>query len=345
MKELRIGIVGLGWVAGAHIDTFKSVKGARVAAVCSRTKHDPRDLEKRYGAALKVYTDYDTMLRDPEIDIIDICTPHPLHPEQAIAAAAAGKHLIIEKPIALRYEDAVAVRKAIKKAGVQACVCFEWRFCAQARMIRSLISQGLLGELHYGEVDYFHAIGPDVGQFSWNVKKEWGGSSLLTAGCHALDALLGFMGEPVEEVTSYGARTKNEKFAPYEYSTSAVTILKFRNGKIGKVGSIIDCAQPYLFHVHLMGSEGTVLDNRIFSNKLDGMDRTQWGTIPTPQDDSDDIKEHPYLGQFQAFVESVNSKRPMPLTDFDTAFESHRAVFAADLSAARGKPVSLAELP
>jgi predicted dehydrogenase len=344
MSELRIGIVGLGWVAGAHLDTFKSVKGARVAAVCSRRKQDPRELEKRVGVPVKLYADYAAMLRDPEIDVIDICTPHPLHPEQAIAAAEAGKHLIIEKPIALRYEDALAVRKAIRRAGVQACVCFEWRFCAQARMIRSLLQQGLLGELHYGEVDYFHAIGPDVGQFSWNVKKEWGGSSFLTAGCHAVDALLGFMGDVVDEVTCYGARSKNEQFAPYEYSTAAATLLRFKGGKVGKVASVIDCLQPYLFHVHLVGSHGTVLDNRLFSARLDGSDRNQWATIPTPRDDSDDIREHPYLGQFQAFVESVIYKRPMPLTDFDTAFESHRVVFAADLSAARGKPVRLSEL-
>ena len=344
MSELRVGIVGLGWVAGAHLETFKSVKGARVTAVCSRTRHDPKDLEKKYGTPLKVYTDYGAMLRDPEIDVIDICTPHPLHPEQAVAAAEAGKHLILEKPIALRYEDARAVRNAIRKSGVQACVCFEWRFSAQCRMIRSVLEQGLVGELHYGEVDYFHAIGPDVGQFSWNVKKEWGGSSFLTAGCHALDALLGFMGDAVEEVSCLGTRSKNEQFAPYEYPTAAVTLLRFKSGKVGKVASVIDCIQPYLFHVHLIGSQGTVLDNRFFSARLQGMDRTQWGTIPTPHDDSDDVREHPYLGQFQAFVDAVGSKRPMPWTDFDTAFESHRVVFAADLSAARGKPVSLAEL-
>lgn len=344
MSDLRVGIVGLGWVAGAHLETFKSVRGARVTAVCSRTKHDPRELEKRYGVPLAVYADYGAMLRDPEVDVVDICTPHPLHPEQAIAAAEAGKHLILEKPIALRFEDAQAVRKAIRKAGVRACVCFEWRFCAQARMIRSLLDQKLIGELHYGEVDYFHAIGPEAGQFAWNVKKEWGGSSLLTAGCHALDALLGFMNDPVEEVTSYGTRTRNEQFAPYEYATTAVTILKFKGGKVGKVASVIDSLQPYLFHVHLIGSEGAVLDNRFFSTRLEGMDRTQWGTIPTPRDDSDDVREHPYLGQFQAFVDSVAAKRPMPLTDFDTAFESHRVVFAADLSAAKGKPVRLSDL-
>jgi len=71
-----------------------------VTAVCSRRTHDPAALAATYGVPLTPYTDYDAMLADPDIDVIDICTPHSLHPAQAIAAARAGKHLIIEKPIA-----------------------------------------------------------------------------------------------------------------------------------------------------------------------------------------------------------------------------------------------------
>jgi predicted dehydrogenase len=77
MSELGIGVVGLGWVAGAHIDAFKAVKGARVTAVCSRRNWDAKALEAKYGLPLKAYTDYAAMLRDPEVDAVDICTPHP----------------------------------------------------------------------------------------------------------------------------------------------------------------------------------------------------------------------------------------------------------------------------
>jgi predicted dehydrogenase len=124
-----------------------------------------------------------------------------------------------------------------------------------------------------------------------------------------------------------------------------VTLLKFRGGKVGKVASVIDCLQPYLFRVHLVGSKGSLLDNRLYSTAFEGMDRTEWATIPTPRDDGEDAKDHPYLGQFVAFLEAVRAGRPMPLTDFDTAFESHRVVYAADLSAARGGPVRLSDLP
>ncbi len=160
MKDWNIGIVGLGWVAGAHIEAFKAVQGASVTAVCSRRELDETELEKQYGLPLKAYTSYEAMLADPKVDVVDICTPHPLHPQQAIAAAQAGKHLIIEKPIALTFEDAKAMRSAIRKAGVQACVCFEVRYSQQFHLINSCIREGLLGDLHFGEVDYYHGIGP-----------------------------------------------------------------------------------------------------------------------------------------------------------------------------------------
>lgn len=344
MSEFRVGVVGLGAVAGAHIETFGSVEGASVTAVCSRREHDPADLEQTYGTPLKAYTDFDSMLADPEIDIIDICTPHPLHPEQATAAARAGKHLIIEKPIAINWEEAKAMRDAIKTAGVRACVCFEVRFSAHFRMVKSIIDQGLLGELHYAEVDYYHGIGPWTGQYEWNIKKDFGGSSLLTAGCHALDILLMCMDSPVEEVTSYHSQSSSDLFSPYEYPTTTTTILKFANGKIGKCASVIDSLQPYYFHCHLVGSHGSLLDDRFYSEKIDGMNKAKWSKLETHLIDSGDVGDHPYQPQFQAFVDGLKADRDMPLTDFDTAFESHRIVFAADKSWQEGRPIQPSQL-
>jgi predicted dehydrogenase len=342
--DLKVGIVGLGSVAGAHIEAFGQVRGATVTAVCSRKKLDKAALEQRYGLPLKVYDDYRRMLDDPDIDIVDICTPHPFHAEQGIAGARAGKHLLIEKPVALNYAELTALRDAIDKAKVAACVCFECRFSAHFTLVRSLLEQGLLGELHYGEVDYYHGIGPWYGQFDWNVKADFGKSSLLTAGCHALDALLWFMNDHVEEVVSYATRSASAIFAPYEYPTTTVTLLKFASGRVGKVASCIDCLQPYYFHLHLVGSEGSVLDNRLFSSKLKGMTKRRWSTLETSLIDSGDVHDHPYQAQFQAFIDSTALGQPMPLTNFGTAFETHRVVFAADRSAETKKPVRLSEL-
>ncbi|MFN7924703.1 MAG: Gfo/Idh/MocA family oxidoreductase [Bryobacteraceae bacterium] len=344
MANIKIGIVGMGWVAGAHIETFKHVKGADVAAVCSRRKLDPAELEKQFGIPLRVYSRYEDMLADSSIDVIDVCTPHPQHPQQSIAAAEAGKHLLIEKPLGTKWEDAVAMRNAIRKAKVQAGVCFEVRYSRQAQAIRATIDQGLVGKIHYGEVDYFHGIGPWYGQYVWNIKKDFGASSLLTAGCHALDLLLHYMPGPVEEVTSYQTQSDSKYFKPYEYPTTSVTLLKFADGRIGKVASVTDCLQPYYFHMHLVGSNGSVLDDKFTSLKWNGMGKDRWSHLGVPVVDSGDVADHPYQPQFQAFVDALKKNKPMPLTDFETAFESHRVVFAADRSAAEGRPVKLSEM-
>jgi len=341
---LKIGIVGLGWVAGAHIETFKHVKGAAVTAVCSRRDLDAAALQSTYGLPLKPYREYADMLADPSIDVVDICTPHPFHAEQAIAAANAGKHLIIEKPIALSWEEAARVRDAIRANGVKAMVCFEVRYSAQFTLTRSVVEQGLLGELHFAEVDYYHGIGPWYGQYGWNIKKDMGASSLLTAGCHAMDILLMLMQSPVQEVTALGTTSKSEYFTPYEYSTTTVSLLKFADGKVGKVTSCIDCLQPYYFHSHIVGSHGTLLDTKLYTAKLPGMVKTKWSELATHPIDSGDVSDHPYQPQFQAFVDATLGGISMPLTDFDTALESHRVAYAADLSVQRGTTVQLSEL-
>jgi predicted dehydrogenase len=340
MKRTKVGIVGLGWAAGAHIEAFNSLPNARVVAVCSRRKQDPQELEKQFHVPLKVHNDFAAMLRDPEIDVIDITTEPHTHANLAIRAAEAGKHVLIEKPLALSWKDAVSIQRAVKKHRVQAAVCFEVRFSQQFQLLRSVIARGLIGEVHYAEVDYYHGIGSWYRQYPWNITKKDGGSSLLSAGCHALDALLMLVDAKVTEVRSLSAQSKNKVFAAYEYPTTSVTILKMNSGAVAKVTSCIDCLQPYYFHVHLVGSEGSLLDNRIYTNKLKGL-KKQWATLPTALIDSGDVHDHPYAAQFQEFVNGVQHNRPMPQTNLDVALETFRVLFAADESAKTGRAVKI----
>src|SRR5205809_6141259 len=177
----------------------------------------------------------------------------------------------------------------------------------------------LLVKNHYAEVYYLHGIGPWYGQFRWNTRKDSGGSSLLSAGCHALDILLLCMGGEVEGVSSYATGSANKDFRRYEYPTTSVTILKFKDGRIGKVASSIDCLQPYYFHTHLVGSEGSLLDNKFHSAKLDGLNKHQWSELSLKLCDSGDVTDHPYENQFVAFFEALDAGREMPLTSLSDA--------------------------
>ncbi|MSU57037.1 MAG: Gfo/Idh/MocA family oxidoreductase [Pedosphaera sp.] len=340
MKKYNVGIIGHGWVATAHIPAINATSLAQVTAVYSSRPLDSAELSAKYGSDITAYDDLDAMLANPDIHAVSICSYPYQHTEQVIKAARAGKHLIIEKPLCLSLKDLRAMQAAVKKARVKTCVCFECRYSNQLTATRALIDKGLLGTLHYAEADYYHGIGPWYGQFRWNTRKDAGGSSLLTAGCHALDALLHYMGTDVAEVTSYDTKSKSKIFKPYEYTTSSVTILKFRNGSIGKCAAIVDCLQPYYFHTHLVGSEGSVLDNKFHSMKL-GTNKHQWSTLAIKLLDSGDVSDHPYTAQFETFFTALAAGKEMPLTSLADAARTHEVIFAADKSAATGRSVKM----
>jgi len=340
MKKYNVGIIGYGWVATAHIQAINASSNAQVTAIYSSRPQNAAELSERWSSPIKTYTDLSLMLSDNELDIVSVCSYPFQHKDHAIAAAAAGKHLIIEKPLALTETDCEAIRVAVQKAGVKTCICFECRYSSQFIATKAVLDQGLIGELHYGEIDYYHGIGPWYSPFRWNIRKEAGGSALLTAGCHALDALLLCMGNDVAEVSSYDTKSRSKLFEPYEYPTSSVTILKFKSGRIGKCAAIVDCLQPYYFHTHLCGSEGSILDNKFHSMKL-ATDRHQWSTLGVKMLDSGDVSDHPYQRQFQAFFDAIEENVEMPLTSLNDALATHRVIFAADESARTGKPVQL----
>jgi predicted dehydrogenase len=171
-----------------------------------------------------------------------------------------------------------------------------------------------------------------------------GGSALLTAGCHALDALLLCMDDDVDEVTSYATQSASPLFTPYEYQTSATTILRFKTGSVGKTAAVVDCLQPYYFHAHLVGSEGSLLDNKFHSQKLAGLNRHAWSQLSMRMLDSGDVADHPYQTQFQAFFDALDAGTDMPLTSFADAFATHRVIAAADKSAAERRSINISEI-
>lgn len=343
-KQYNVAVIGYGWASGAHIAAINASSLAQVTAIYSSRPHDPAELSARHGGQITPYTDLAELLRRDDIHAVSICSYPNQHASQIVAAARAGKHIIIEKPITLTLEDARTVEKAIADSGVKACVCFECRFSSQFLATKSVIDAGLLGTIHYGEVDYYHGIGPWYGQFRWNTTRKSGGSSLLSAGCHAMDGLLLCLGGEVESVFSQATRSRNEIFAQYEYPTTSVTLVKFKDGRIGKVASVIDCLQPYYFHTHLVGSEGSLLDNKFHSRRLAGVDRHKWSSLAMKLLDSGDVSDHPYQTQFEAFFAAVSRGEEMPLTSFREAMCSHRAVLAADRSAELGREVKLEEV-
>lgn len=344
MKQFRVGIVGYGWAANAIINAINAGPLGQVTKVCSSRRLDAAELSARYGGPIQTYTDYAAMLAEPDLDVVAVCSYHRQHKDQVIAAVRAGKHVIVEKPLALRLRDLREIERAVRTAGVKFCICFEMRFSAQFRAIKSLLDRGLLGQLHYGEVDYYHGIGPWYPGFSWYKTAEDGVSTLLLAGCHAMDVFLMCMGGDVEEVFSYSTRSASPVFAAYEYPSTSVTVLKYNDGRVGKVAAVVDCFEPYYFHTHLVGSEGALLDDKFHSNLIAGLNRNHWSRLSYKPVDSGDVDDHPYQQEFDEFFESLARGQDMPLTGLPEAVRTHEVIFAADLSWQEKRPVKLAEI-
>ncbi|NBR43251.1 MAG: gfo/Idh/MocA family oxidoreductase [Verrucomicrobia bacterium] len=341
-NKYNVGIIGYGWAATAHIDAINASKQAQVTAVYSSRPLDSATLSAKHGGKIKAYTTVEALLADPDIHVVDITSYPSQHCAQAVAAAKAKKHIILEKPMANSLTEVRQIVEAAAQNGVKGCVCFECRFSNQMTATKALLDQGLVGELHYAEVDYYHGIGPWYGQYRWNIGKKDGGSALLTAGCHALDALLMCIPSEVESVTSLSSKSKSNDFTPYEYDTTAVTIIKFKNGAVGKCAAVVDCHQPYYFHTHLIGSHGSVLDDKFHSTKLQ-TNKAHWCKLSLKMLDSGDVSDHPYQEQFQAFFDALDKGQDMPLTSFRESLRTFEVIFAADQSAANGgQPVKLA---
>ena len=203
----------------------------------------------RYG--VPVYSDYRRMLDESGCDFVSICTLHDTHAAEAIAAAERGKHFIVEKPICLTPEDLFAVRHAVDKSGVRAFVGFQEFHYGQLQATIEAVHKGWLGRVHLAEIEYFNGIGPWVRQHWWARTKKIGGSSMLFCGCHPLMMMMLVMkGVKVEEVQAFATMSSAKDFAALEYPATQVNLIRFEDGRIGKVTSCLDSLESLLLAQH-----------------------------------------------------------------------------------------------
>src|SRR5262245_6696786 len=156
---VRIGIVGIGFMGWIHYLATRRLQGAKLAAICSRDKTklagDWRSIRGNFGPpgdmvdlnSIKKYESLEALLADPEIDLIDVCNPTHLHPETAIAALKAGKHVMVEKAIALQPEQADAMLAAAKQAGKLLMVAHVLPFFPEFAFAADVIRNSRYGKL------------------------------------------------------------------------------------------------------------------------------------------------------------------------------------------------------
>jgi predicted dehydrogenase len=335
---LGAAILGTGDVSGEHIKAYKANPQTEVRAILSRDLRKAEHKAREYGLdTCRAYDDLDELLRSDDIHVISICTPHHLHVEQGVACAQAGKHIIVEKPVALDLPGLRRLAAAVREYNVRSLVGFVLRWNPMFENIRAMIADGMIGDVFYGEVDYLHGITKNYGLYPWVSKREFGGTALLTAGCHAVDALRWFVDKEAVEVFSY-ANWSNGNPLDYEYEPNSVALIQFEGGTMGKVATSIEYVAPYTFPIVLMGNGGTIRDNRLFTKRWPG--QTGWAAIPTMQPDSASVTHHPFIPQVAHFIDCVLTGQESHCSLAD-AVKTHEICIAAEMSKNEARPVRL----
>ena len=337
MKRLGAGIIGCGAVAEEYVKAFQRDERSEVRALVSRTRANAERYRDKYNLKCAIETDADPVLRRDDIDLVVVCTPHDLHTRYVVAAAEAGKHVIIEKPVALTVDDVQKQLQAVRKNNVKTIVSFVLHWNPLLMSIDRLIDGGTLGNIFMVEVDYLHRIWMTPQQ-KWLGSREHSGTAILTGGCHAVDALRWFARSEAEEVYAYQVKTAN----PIEYPGTISVNVKFQDGKIGRTATSFDARMPYRFNIGVYGTEGSVRNDEVFAPKL-FPGQNNFLKVPCILPDSADVAHHPFTNEVAHFLDCiVNDKRPFP--DLEDAAKTQAICFAADLSAESGRPVKISEL-
>ncbi len=336
MKKLGAAIIGCGWVAEEYVKAFQKDERSEVRALVSRNRANAERYRDRYDLRCTIETDASKMLAQKDVDIVVVCTPHNVHTEYVIAAAEAGKHVIIEKPVALTPEDVRKQRDAVRKNKVKTIVGFVLHWNPLLMTIDRLIEQGVFGGIFMVEVDYLHRIWMKPEE-KWFGSRRQSGTALLTAGCHAIDALRWFARSEVEEVFAYQVKTDN----PIEYPGTISVNVKFKDGKIGRSSTTFDAKMPYRFNIGIYGTRGTLRNDELFAPKL-FPGQNNFMKIPCILPDSGDVAHHPFEGEVSHFLDCIIEDR-QPFPNLEDAAKTHAVCFAADLSAESNRPVPISQ--
>lgn len=337
MAQLKVGIVGTGWVSGEYIKAFGHNPGTVVTALCGTSAAKAAAKATEYGLShAQAFGDYDAFLAQSVVDIVVIATPNHLHADQAVKAAAAGKHIVLEKPVATTWDDMKRVRDAVRRNGVKSIVGFVLRWNELLQTAKALVADGTIGELFYAEVDYMHAITPDYSCYEWSRHADTGGSILQVGGCHAVDGLRWLLRAAPTEVVALSSRVRED----FEQDTTIVLLVKYENGALAKVCGSYDNVSPYIYNLKLFGRNGTLVNDELCSTRS-VPPQEGWQKLAVERPDSGDVATHPFQQEVDHFVDVLLLDEPCVI-DIDEAMKTFELIEAADRSAARGgSPVRL----
>lgn len=335
--SIGIGIIGTGGISRAHAKGYQQSGQARIVAVADIDPARARAAAEEWGVE-RVFTDYRELLALPEVEAVSVCTYNQAHCAPTVAALRAGKHVLVEKPMATTTTEAWQMVQAARASGRMLMVEMKWRFMPQLLAGRQAVAQGELGQVYYAEAIGWQHRGIPGGSF---IRQDTaGGGALMDNGVYTLDAVLFMLGHPRPLTVSGTASSLMGKGPGGSWKPEEFTVEDFGTAYVRLEGGItlffahawaIDFRDQW--QMRLAGTRGSV-EVFPFSDPKLRLTRGGYGDLQevTPASLPEGSIEVPYA--VERFVEAVRTGAPSPVPGdtflytnaiFDALYESSRA--------------------
>ena len=254
VEKTRFAVLGCGNIAKNHFKGIDDTEEAELVAICDVDGVKLKPYAEQYD--VPVYKDYREMLKQENIDVVNICTPSGMHPSQTMLAAEAGKHVLVEKPMAIHLKDIDLMIEACRQNGVLLATVFPRRMAPAAQFAKQLIEDGRLGQLSlcsayikfYRTQEYYDSAG---WRGTWAMD---GGGVLMNQGIHTVDLLQWLVG-PVQSLHGQ-ARTVLRNI---EVEDAAIASLTFKSGAMGVIEGTTTAFNQPTHRIIIHGDKGTLI--------------------------------------------------------------------------------------
>lgn len=349
MTRTGFGIVGCGMIAGFHARAINDIRGAKTVALFTSKPENGRKIAEIAGGGCAIYTDYDKFLKAPGLDIVNICTPSGAHLEPAVAAAAAGKHVVVEKPLEITLARCDKLIAACRRQGVKLCTIFPSRFSPANQVLKEAIDEGRFGKLTLGDSyvkwwrtqQYYDGGG---WRGTWKLD---GGGAYMNQAIHNVDLLQWFMGD-VAEVAGFTGTLAHERI---EVEDTGVAAVRFKNGALGVIEATTSAFPGLLKKTEIHGTHGSAIveqDDVLLwqfesASRKDAAIRKKFARRIGGGGGAADPKAISYLGHYEQLKDFVRAVQTgaKPLVDGEEGRKSVEIILAIYKAAASGRAVRL----
>lgn len=343
-KKVRFAVMGCGQISALHIQSILSLEEAELLGVYDVVPEAARRVGAQHGVT--AYATPEALCADPRVDAVCICTPSGLHAQHALAVIAGGKHVLVEKPMALSLADCDAVSAAARARGVLVGVVSQMRFSEAVRQVKRMVEEGDLGRIACVDLSMKYYRSPEYyGSGAW--RGTWamdGGGALMNQGIHGVDLLQYIMGS-VQSVYAQAGTFVHD----IEVEDALSAVVRFDSGALGVIQATTSAYPGYPRRLEICGEHGSVLleEDHIVRREVKGEPAFMEQSAPALQGvqshkDPMALSADGHQAQIRDFISAILYQTPL-LVDDREGRKTVEIVLNAYASAASGLPVDMKE--